>query len=198
MSKKLVQILVLCATFLVGGWLSYRYFAPSSRPVEQSSVLLEKIQAVAKLVTVEGQFTEIYNYSEYQGYFTFFWDKKVLVRVRATVSAGYDLEKMQVTADSLTRTIRVTMPGEPQIIAVDHTLDYYDISEGLFTSFSAEDYNRINARAKDLIREQALKSNLMVTAKEQGNKILDLMRFMTESAGWKMEIITPQPPKNPG
>jgi hypothetical protein len=189
MSKKLVQIIGFSLAFLVGGWLSYRFFAPNNRPVEQSSVLLEKIQAVAKLVTVEGQFTEIYNYSEYQGYFTFFWDKKVLVRVRATVSAGYDLEKMNMTADSASKTIRMSAPGEPQILSIDHNLDYYDISEGLFSSFSPEDYTRINQRAKDLIREQALKSNLMHTAQEQGAKILDLIKFMVESAGWKLEMV---------
>ena len=36
-------------------------------------MLLEKIQAVSKLITVEGQFSEIYNYSEYQGYFSLLW-----------------------------------------------------------------------------------------------------------------------------
>lgn len=80
------QFFVILVAFLVGGWLSWRYFNSGPKSVEDSTVLLEKIQAVAKLSTVEGTFSEIYNYSEYQGYFTFFWDKKVLVRVRATVS----------------------------------------------------------------------------------------------------------------
>ncbi|MDX1910152.1 MAG: DUF4230 domain-containing protein, partial [Saprospiraceae bacterium] len=98
---RLPQFLLLLAAFLIGGWLSWRYFSSGPKPVEDASVLLEKIQTVAKLSTVEGTFSEIYNYSEYQGYFTFFWDKKVLVRVRATVSAGYNLERLQVEADPL-------------------------------------------------------------------------------------------------
>ncbi len=188
MTKKVLQLAALLAVFALGGWLSYQFFASKSKPVEQSTVLLEKIREVCKLTTVEGQFSEIYNYSEYQGYFSFFWDKKVLVRVRATVAAGYDLDKLSLTADSTQRIIRMTGLPEPQILSIDHTLDYYDISNGLFTAFSSEDYNRINQRAKDLIREQAEKSNLLAAAKTQGTKVIDLARFMTESNGWKLEV----------
>jgi hypothetical protein len=184
-SNTLVPLLL---AFLVGGWLSWHYFSSGPKGVEDSSVLLEKIQAVAKLSTVEGTFSEIYNYSEYQGYFTFFWDKKVLVRVRATVSAGYDLEHLNIVADPLTKTIRMSGLPKPEILSIDHTLDYYDISEGLFASFSPEDYTRVNQRAKDLIRDSAQKSTLLKEADVQGAKMLDLMRFMIEGAGWKLQI----------
>lgn len=187
MSKRLLQLAAIVAAFAMGGWLSWRFFAPQHKPVEESTVLLEKIQAVAKLTTVEGQFSEIYNYDEYQGYFTLLWDKKALVRVRATVAAGYDLGALHFEADPATRTIHMSALPEPEILSIDHTLDYYDISEGLFASFAPEDYNRINQRAKDLIRDQALKSNLMPAAREQADKIVGLIRFMVESAGWTLQ-----------
>jgi hypothetical protein len=188
MSKGFFQMLLVAAAFLIGGWLSYRFFAPQNKSVEDASVLLEKIETVTKLITVEGHFSEIYNYSEYQGYFTMLWDKKVLVRVRAKVSAGYDLEQLDITADPATKTIRMSALPEPEILSIDHTLDYYDISEGLFASFTPDDYNRINQRAKDLIRDQALKSNLLPAAQEQADKMLELIRFMVQSAGWRLEI----------
>ena len=196
MTRSLSQLLLLLAVFTLGGWLGYQYFSSRSRPVEDSSVLLEKIQAVTKLITVEGQFSEVYNYSEYQGYFSMFWDKKVLVRVRATVSAGYDLNHLNLEADPQTKVMRMSALPEPQILSIDHTLDYYDISEGLFASFTPEDYNRINQRAKDLIRDQALKSSLMPAARDQAAKMLDLIRFMVESAGWRLDI-RDVPPSGP-
>ncbi len=185
---RLPSFLVILLAFLVGGWFSWKYFNSGPKSVEDSSVLLEKIQTVAKLSTVEGTFSEIYNYSEYQGYFTFFWDKKVLVRVRATVSAGYNLERMHMEADPVTKTIHMNGLPRPEILSIDHTLDYYDISQGIFATFSPEDYNRINQRAKDLIRDNALKSNLLSQADEQGAKMLDLVRFMVEGAGWKLDV----------
>jgi Protein of unknown function (DUF4230) len=67
-------------------------------------------------------------------------------------------------------------------------LDYYDLTQGLFTSFSPEDYNKINQKAKDLIYEQALKSNLLQEAKKEGDQTIALISMMAESAGWKVEI----------
>ena len=188
MTNKFLLLLLVLAVFALGAWLGIRVLAPQPKPAEESTVLLEKIQEVCKLTTVEGQFSEIYNYNEYQGYFTWLWDKKVLVRVRATVAAGYDLDNLHLEVDSTAKVIRMSALPKPQILSIDHTLDYYDISNGIFTEFSAQDYNRINKRAKDLIRDQALKSNLLPVAREQGARMVDMVRFMTESAGWKFEV----------
>ena len=182
------QLLLITAVFILGGLASWYFFAPKNKPVEESTVLLEKIKTVCKLVTVEGQFSEIYNYSEYSGYFTFFWDKKVLVRVRATVSAGYDLEKVKFEADPVLKIIKISNLPEPQILAIDHTIDYYDISEGIFSGFTPEDYNRINQRAKDLIRDQASRSQLLPSAKTQANQVFDIIKMMAESAGYTLQI----------
>ena len=188
MTRGFIQMLLVAAAFLIGGWLTYRFFVPQSKTTEDATVLLEKIQAVTKLITVEGQFSEIYNYNESDGYLLNLWDKKVLVRVRATVSAGYDLERLRLEADPVTKTVRMSALPEPQILSIDHSLDYYDISEGYFTSFTPDDYNRINQRAKDLIREKAQESTLLPAAQEQADKMLELIRFMVESAGWKLVI----------
>lgn len=197
MTKRILIAAAFVLTFLLGGWLAYRYFTPQSKPVESASVLLEKIRAVVKLTTVEGQFSEIYNYSEYSGAFTWLWDKKLLVRVNATVAAGYDLGNLNMVADSSAHILRIGPLPEPQILSIDHNLDYYDVSTGVFSAFSPQDYTRINQRAKELIREQALKSNLLPSAKEQAVKIFDIVRFMAESTGWKVEIVQPVAPGIP-
>ena len=136
MLKNAPSFFALLVAAALGGWLTYQYFVARPPGVENASVLLEKIETVAKLTTVEGQFSEVYNYSEYEGYFTFLWDKKVLVRVRATVAAGYDLEQLNLVADPATKTVRMSALPEPKILSIDHTLDYYDISQGIFESFS--------------------------------------------------------------
>lgn len=188
MASKTLTLLSLALAFALGIFSAKYLAARGSNATEEATVLLEKIEAVKKLVTVQGQFSEIYDYSEYKGFFTLLWDKKVLVRVQATVSAGYDLEQMQFEAFPETRTLRIGHVPEPKILAIEHDLKYYDLSNGLFESFSEEDYNRINQRAKDLVRQKAEASNLLQAAREQGEKTLDVIRFMAESAGWKVEI----------
>jgi hypothetical protein len=155
---------------------------------EQAKILLEKVKTVAKLITVEGYFSEVYNYKDYWGYDVFLFQKKALVLVKAKVSVGYDLGQMTMNADGKTKTLIISQLPEPQILSIDHDLSYYDISEGTFNSFSAEDYSKIQEKVKDFIKQKANESDLNQRAKTQGNQMLEVIKFMTESAGWTFNI----------
>lgn len=184
----------LLAAFLLGILLTRWYFVRSNRvETENSTVLLERIKQVAKLVTVEGYFSEIYDYKDYYGYDLGFFRKKALIRVKAKVSVGYDLEKMKITALPETRTIRITGIPPAEILSIEHDLDYYDLQEGLFNSFSTADYNKLNANAKEFIRLKALESELMEQAAEQRNVVFEAIRFMVQSMGWELEIEAAEP-----
>lgn len=188
MGKKIIILFGLIVVFGLGIWVTKYYYTRFDTKVEeQSQVLLEKIKTVAKLVTVEGYFSEVYDYKDYWGYNLSPFRKKALVRVKAKVSVGYDLTKMTMKADSKTKTIQISNLPDPTIISIDHDLDYYDITEGTFNSFSAADYNKVNEQAKKYIREQAGESELFIAAEKQGNQILEIVKFMVEGAGWNLE-----------
>ena len=57
----LVVIVVAAAVFFA---TSYYYTVGQVTAEEQSQVLMEKIKTVAKLVTVEGYFSEVYDYQD--------------------------------------------------------------------------------------------------------------------------------------
>ncbi|MCS7036586.1 MAG: DUF4230 domain-containing protein [Saprospiraceae bacterium] len=183
--------LFLALAFLGGGWATYRFFVPkpTERPKGEASVLLEKVREVLKLTTVEGEFSEVYGYNEYSGAFSWLWDKKALLRVQATVAAGYDLSNVQMQADSAARVLRIGPLPKPQILSVDHTVDYYDVSTGLFQSFSPQDLTWINQQAKKNILEKAKESDLLQRAEVQMDKMFDLIRFVAEAAGWQVVVL---------
>ena len=189
MTKRIVLIGIAVLLFFLGALLTYRFMRPEPQPVENASILLEKIREVVKLTTVEGEFTELYSYNDYSGYYTWLWDKKALIRVQAVVAVGYDLGNLNIAADSSHRILRIGPLPEPKILSIDHTLDYYDVSTGMFTDFTPEDYNRMNKNAKELIRQKALQSELLPTARKQADQIFETVRFMAESAGWEVQII---------
>jgi hypothetical protein len=146
------------------------------------------MQTVAKLVTVEGYFTELYSHKDYWRYDWWIFRKKALLRVKARVSVGYDLEGLDIKADTATKTITIrNIPKEPEIISIDHSIDYYDISEGSFNTFTPEDYNKLNKKARDLIEQKAKESDLIKQAREQGIEIINLIQFIGESAGWTVQ-----------
>jgi Protein of unknown function (DUF4230) len=189
--NRLLVLVALVVVFGVGFLLAKYWFEPKEKLVSQedATVLLEKIKTVSKLVTVEGYFSELYNYKDYWTYDWSIFRKKALLRVKARVSAGYDLSNMKIDMLPDQKRIIITrIPKEPQIIAIDHSIDYYDISEGSFNSFSESDYNKLNRNARDFIEKKAKESDLLPRARTQGLQILDLIRFMGENAGWTVQM----------
>lgn len=188
MIKRLLIGIGFALVFFLGLWVSrYFYQWNELQTQETSEVLLERMQAVAKLVTVEGYFSEVYDYKDYYGYNLSPFRKKALIRVKAKVSVGYDLSQVKFESRPEERKIILSNLPEPAILSIDHDVDYYDISEGVFNSFSAQDYTQLNQRAKNYIEERAKESDLLESARKQGAQMLDMMRFMVEQSGWQLE-----------
>ena len=155
---------------------------------ESSMVLLEKIEKVVKLVAVEANISEIYDYKDYYPVDLAPFRKKVLVRVKARVSAGYNFDNMKVEINEEMRTVRILQFPEPEILSIDHDLDYYDISQGTFNRFTPEDYNTINAQAKQFVVEKAKDSRIIEEAEKQKEEILDMIRFLIQASGWTLVV----------
>lgn len=187
--KRISLVLLLALVFGLGIWLTHAYYSQQKvEKEEQTQVLLEKIKTVAKLVTVEGYFSEIYDYKDYWKLDLSILRKKALLRVKAKVSVGYDLSKMKIEALPEKKLIVISHIPDPEILSIDHDIDYYDIQEGMFNSFSAKDYTELNANAKNFIRARAMESDLFLAAEEQSNQLQDMIRFMVEAAGWKLQF----------
>jgi hypothetical protein len=187
--KVLSYVGIVFLAILIGMWLGKKFFVPDVKVEENSNVVIEKIEKVAKLITVEAHLSEIYNYKDYYDYDFSFLRKKILLRINAKVSAGYDLKKMNIKVDPKERVIKVGPTPPPQILSVDHTVDYFNIEEGLFNSFTPEDYTKINAKAKDYITKVASNNEVLKTAKLQENTMIEMMTAMAKSMGYRLDII---------
>lgn len=192
--KHFYAVILAVVVFGLGCWLTFRYMTtPKSKIEEQATVLLEKVQTVAKLVSVEGHFSEIYTFrDEYEPLpnpiYSPVFSKQIITTVNARVSIGYDMEKMQMEADQTNKVLRISNIPDPEIISLEHDLKYYDLEESTFNSFKKDELTLINAQAKAFIRKKALESDLLLKAEEEGIKMLDLIRFMVEQAGWTVEL----------
>ena len=185
MIKKIIIAIAFLLFFLAGIFLTTKYYEWQEVKVkEESQVLLEKIKKVYQVVTVEGHFSEVYDYQDYWGYDYSPFRKKALVRVKAKVLAGYDLSTFEITALPDEKKIILSQLPDPKIISIEHDLDYYDLTEGTFNAFTAADYNTINTKAKAYILDKASESGLLKSAEEQGNQTIEMIQFMVENAGW--------------
>lgn len=185
--KKLFYLLLVLGIAVAGGYLGMRYYL--SQKVEtveavDGTVLLEKVQQVAKMITVEGYFSELYDHKDYYSYDISIFRKKAILKVKGKVSIGYDLKKMEFDINPIKRELVIRYFPDPEVLSIDTDVSYFDLQEGMFNTFNEDDLTKLNFKAKDLIRQKANSSDLMLQAEDQANDIRDLIIFIAEESGW--------------
>ena len=190
------MILLLLLVFATGFWVGKTWSEAGARlgPEEEAQVLVEKIRQVSKLVTIEGDFLEYYDYENRPSFYnSHYWitdqfKKTVQLRVRAKVLVGYDLHGIRVDAYPEERRIVISNLPDPEILAIDHHVDFFDKEATIFWPLSDEDYLRVSHGAEEQIRKAALNSEMIDRARKEGNELFDIMAFMVTSTGWSLEI----------
>ncbi|QLG44659.1 DUF4230 domain-containing protein [Costertonia aggregata] len=155
----------------------------------QSTVLLEKIKSVCKLISVEGDFAEIYKYENTKERFLSLVSskKKALIVIKAKAQIGYDLKKILMHADDGKRKIILTNFPQPEVLSIEPELEFYDVKNGLFNTFTPDDLTSLNQEAKKHIKEKIPESGLMETARKEALQTVLLIEKIVETIGWKLD-----------
>ena len=191
MKKNRNILLIISAIVLAGviGWyVGFKNNFGEPQVTESANTMMEKMQKVFKFVAAEGQISEIYDYKDYQYYDISPLRKKILVRVNAKVLVGYDFEKASFRIDEVSKTIFIDSIGPAELLAIDHDLDYYDIQEGTFNTFSEQELNDINTKAKNYAAAIVEESDLYKIADEQKQDLIDMLTVAAQSTGWNIEV----------
>jgi hypothetical protein len=166
------------------------YGPPDSTEHVEATVLLERVRPVLKLVTVEGDLSEVITFSDANAAW-FDWTrdlpwnrKQAMLLVKARASVGYDLEGLGLEFDDASRTVRFTGMGKARLLSLEHDVRYYDLTEGAFNDFSTNDHTRMNAQAKERIMAKIPESGLLAKAEEQRGEFLVILKAVVENAGW--------------
>ncbi|MEL0652683.1 DUF4230 domain-containing protein [Algibacter sp. TI.3.09] len=155
----------------------------------QSVLLLDKIKKVCKFITVEGDFAEIYHYEDVKERFLKLVSsrKKALVIINAKAHVGYDLAKIDLTADTENKKIVLEHFPQPEILSIETNLNYYDKSDGIFNRFEASDLTGLHQEAKLHIQEKVPQSGLIEIAQKEALETILLMETIVETIGWKLD-----------
>jgi len=166
--------------------------------LHQSTVLLEKIRSVSKLVSVEGEFAEIYKYENTKERFLSLVSskKKALVVINAKAQIGYDLKKVEIKSDVDNKRIILTNFPQPEVLSIEPELEFYDIKNGMFNSFSPDDLTTLNNEAKNHILDKIPESGLMETAQKEALQAVLLMESIVATIGWKLDYTALEIPES--
>ena len=155
----------------------------------QSTILMEKIRKVWKLITVEGEFAEIYHYENTKERFMSMVSskKKAVLLINARAYVGFDLSRIKMEAITEKKTIKLTDFPDPEVLSLETDLRYYDKKEGLFNKFDSSDLTEVNVKAKDHVLEKIPESGLLDTARSEALEAVLLVQNIVETIGWSLD-----------
>lgn len=192
MSKTITMEILL--GIVIGAMLSYwgmSFFNKKKSVLQverQSVILIEKIKSVCKLISVEGDFAEIYHYEDTKNHFLklIASKKKAILLINAKAHVGFDLSQIKLEANNETREIVLTHFPKPKVLSVETSIKYYDKKDGLFNKFDASDLTDLNKEAKDFIIQKIPQSGLLNTANKEALDTILMIEQLVETSGWKL------------
>ena len=173
-------IAVRGATRLLGG-----VAGPPAPPRITQQVVVDRLETVAKLVASEMTLRDVVTYQQTR----FGSTKRALLVVTGRVSAGIDLAQgSEVSIDSASRVITVTLPPA-QVLGVD-VLDVttYDERAGLLNPFRPEDRDAIQRMVREKLIATARESGILVHADRSADRVLTAMLAQD---GYTVKIVRP-------
>jgi ADP-dependent phosphofructokinase/glucokinase len=187
--------LFILITLLLGGFggvaLSNWWRKKKDNPItdvrKESTILLDRIEKVFKVVMAEGYFTEILSYQDDKKFLYFINDpKKALIIAKAKVLVGFDFAKIRFRQpESGEKKLIIESFPEPQVLSIDTDYKFYDIDPGYLNHFRSEDYTRLLDESKQTMLDRAMESDLPRIA---NNQIQFMMYQLAETMGWQLEL----------
>ena len=180
--------IVAIAALALLGLLAWRERRPAAAPEERGEtrvsqeLVVEKVQAVAKLVSSETTVRDVVVYENRWMNST----KRSLVVVTGKVSAGVDLaEGSEVRIDSVARHITVSLPPAKVLGVEILSLRTYDERAGLWNPFRPADRDLIHRR----VREQLLRAGQELGVVEHANRsAVALLQGLLATDGYTVEV----------
>jgi predicted SPOUT superfamily RNA methylase MTH1 len=182
-------IIIISILVTLGLVTIYKQWKTKKVTNEQSILLLDKIKRVCKFVTVEGDFAEIYHYEDVKEKFLKLISsrKKALVVINAKAHVGFDLSKVEMSANPKLKTVVLSHFPQPEVLSIESNINYYDKKDGMFNRFEAADLTDLHTKAKVHIMDKIPESGLYNIAKQEAIEAISLIENLVETIGWKLD-----------
>lgn len=153
-------------------WQRVAVFPLRNQTTITHSLVLEKVQAVAKLVSSESTMRDVVIYEDT-------WlgsTKRSLVVVTAKVLAGINLEKgADVRIDEKAHKINITLPPATLLATDISEMKTYDEQRGLWNPFAPADRDKIYQQARQQFQDAAQQARLTEHANQSAKQLLEAL-----------------------
>ena len=123
---------LLFVGLIIGTVVAYAIFArfqfvnKKKKTASQAVVLKEKIRQVCKLISVEGDFAEIYHYESVKDKFfdILLGKKKALILIDAKAHVGFNLSKITIETDENKKLLKLLHFPQPELLTIETDFKY--------------------------------------------------------------------------
>jgi hypothetical protein len=176
------MLIAVCVIVLGFTWLTSRFSLQPNNTTVNHSVVVERVQKVAKLVSSETTMRDVVIYED-----TWYGStKRSLVVVTGKVLAGINLDiGSSVEIDEKAKRITISLP-QPQILGIEITeMKTYDEQRGLWNPFNAADRDALFQTAREQMEKTSRDLKITETARESARELLE---GMFTSNGYSVEV----------
>jgi Protein of unknown function (DUF4230) len=153
--------------------------------VSSSTIMLNKIERVFKVVSAEGHFSEVYDYSQTTNFASFIPStKKALLLVNAKVLMGFDFKKCKMSFDEDTKKMTILEFPKPEVLSIESDIKYYNVENGLFNKFDNNDLTKLQQEAKTKILGKVAESELPKIAQSQMQNLISELKEINQ---WQLQ-----------
>lgn len=176
-------LLLLGLAILAGAYLMIRGLGDPSKEQITASGVLERIQPLSELNTVEMYFNEIIDFNDAKHFHNFeipFTQKSFIFTVKARVKAGIDLMPLTEENIRISGTEIILVLPAPTITSKE-ILEYkaYDEQDGLFNEITTEDTFKALNQFEGSLEKQALDSGILEQAQNNArNSLTGLLKSL--------------------
>jgi len=182
-------VLILLIGLLLGWILSLKtkgLFISRTKVVD-STIVIEKIKSVCKLVNFEMNLKEIHEHLEKTKIFKLFtFDKKALIVISAKVLIGCDFSKLVYVTEKYSSKIRINIIPRLEVLAIDiHDLHFYHKTNNALIRFNEKEDEELYRQARAKIEERA-KSFIETNKNKFRTQLIETVSNIAENTGWEI------------
>jgi len=188
MTRIIIGLLLAILLLSTGAYLGYHWkgFEPRQHQQLDATVLLEQIREVNKVVRIEADYSEIMRHKSWY-YFDFSpFRKQSILHVQATVMAGFDMEDAHIELDHENKIAVLSGVKPPAILSIQPHIRYFDLQQGSFNAYSADDLSELQQNAIQVIRQKAESSDILDRVREKGPFFQTITDAITSQSGWTL------------
>ncbi len=170
-------ILLLIILFLVtaGFFMGKKRGEKQATPEITSSLIENRLEKSRELISTKYHYTNMgsfENQAQYYGFDIPFTTKGFIISYDGIISAGMDMEEVQVNLEG--NTIKIKL-GKAKIIS--HEIDedsikVFDEKNSIFNPIKVEDYSNFSKDQKEKVKQNAIEKGLLTLAEEETQKAI--------------------------